>query len=118
MALLFVLTLLASHEQLTGTIQLLLLPLTHLNRVDRLHGDSGLDITTVGAALAREWQPPFQGHCSASDVTGGTCLEKPAHLRLWRICRDGARAGLDWLDPFTTRVERDRIVAWHLGVSL
>jgi hypothetical protein len=25
---------------------------------------------------------------------------------------------LDWLDPFNTRVERDRIVAWHLGVSL
>ena len=25
---------------------------------------------------------------------------------------------LDWLDPFNTRVERDRIVAWHLGVNL
>ena len=25
---------------------------------------------------------------------------------------------LVWLDPFITRVERDRIVAWHLGVSL
>ena len=25
---------------------------------------------------------------------------------------------LDWLDPFITRVERDRIVAWNLGVSL
>ena len=25
---------------------------------------------------------------------------------------------MDWLDPFITRVERDRIVAWHLGVSL
>ena len=24
---------------------------------------------------------------------------------------------LDWLDPFITRVERDRTVAWHLGVS-
>ena len=24
---------------------------------------------------------------------------------------------LDWLDPFISRVERDRIVAWHLGVS-
>ena len=23
---------------------------------------------------------------------------------------------LDWLDPFITRVERDRNVAWHLGV--
>ena len=25
---------------------------------------------------------------------------------------------LDWLNPFITRVERDRIVAWQLGVSL
>ena len=25
---------------------------------------------------------------------------------------------VDWLDPFITRVDRDRIVAWHLGVSL
>ena len=25
---------------------------------------------------------------------------------------------LDWLDPFITRVERDRIVAWHLGVRI
>ena len=22
---------------------------------------------------------------------------------------------LDWLDPFITRVDRDRIMAWHLG---
>ena len=25
---------------------------------------------------------------------------------------------LDWIDPFITGVERDRKVAWHLGVSL
>lgn len=25
---------------------------------------------------------------------------------------------LDWIDLFITRVERDRMVAWHLGVSL
>ena len=25
---------------------------------------------------------------------------------------------LDWIDPFITEVERDRMVAWHLGVSL
>ena len=24
---------------------------------------------------------------------------------------------LDWIDPFITRVERDRMVAWYLGVS-
>ena len=25
---------------------------------------------------------------------------------------------LDWLDPLITRIERDRIVAWRLGVCL
>ncbi len=25
---------------------------------------------------------------------------------------------LDWLDPFIAEIERDRMVAWHLGVSL
>jgi hypothetical protein len=25
---------------------------------------------------------------------------------------------LDWIDPFITRVERDSMVAWYLGVSL
>ena len=25
---------------------------------------------------------------------------------------------LDWLDAFITEVERDRIVAWHMGVSI
>jgi len=25
---------------------------------------------------------------------------------------------LDWLDAFITETERDRIVVWHLGVSL
>ena len=25
---------------------------------------------------------------------------------------------LDWLDPFLTEVEKDRLIGWHLGVSL
>ena len=25
---------------------------------------------------------------------------------------------LDWIDPFITRVEKDRLNTWHLGVSL
>ena len=25
---------------------------------------------------------------------------------------------LDWLDPFLTAVEQDRLLGWHLGVSL
>lgn len=94
-ALLLVLALLASRQQLTGTVQQLLLPLTHLNRVDgviggdlldrlattdRLHGDSGLEFGTVGAALAHEWDPPFQGRYPASEVNDGSCPEKPDHL--------------------------------------
>jgi len=25
---------------------------------------------------------------------------------------------LDWLAPFLTEIEKDRMIAWHLGVSL
>ena len=25
---------------------------------------------------------------------------------------------LDWLDPFLTEAEQDRLLGWHLGVSL
>ena len=82
LALLLVLALLASRQQLTGIVQQILLPLTHLNRVDgvicgdlldrlaatdRLHGDSGLEFGTVGAALAHEWEPPLQGWYPASE---------------------------------------------------
>ena len=64
--------LLATAEQLTGTIQELPLPLTHLdgvNRVisgdlldrlantDRLHGDPGLELWAVGAVLTHRWEP-------------------------------------------------------------
>lgn len=99
LALLLLLARLASRKQLTGTIQKLLLPLTHLNRVDgviggdlldrlaatdRLHGDSGLEFGTVGAALAHEWEPPFQGRYPASEVNDGSCPEKPDHLSLTR----------------------------------
>ena len=95
LALLLVIALLASRKQLTGTAQQLLLPLTHLNRVDgviggdlldrlaatdRLHDDSGLEFGTVGEALAHEWEPPFQGRYPASEVNDGTCPEKPDHL--------------------------------------
>ena len=95
LALLFDLVLLASRKQLTGTVQQLLLPLAHLNRVDgviggdlldrlaatdRLHGDSGLEFGTVGAALAHEWETPFQGRYPASEVNDGTCPEKPDQL--------------------------------------
>ena len=64
--------LLAPAEQLAGTVQQLALPLAHLDRVngmaggylldrlaatDRLHGDLGLELGTVGAALAHWWEP-------------------------------------------------------------
>ena len=86
LALLLLLARLASRKQLTGTIQKLLLPLTHLNRVDgviggdlldrlaatnRLHGDSGLEFGTVGAALAHEWSPHFRGGTPPQRLTMG-----------------------------------------------
>ena len=66
--------LLTRIDKLTGSIQLLLLTLIYLNRVDgvisgdlldrlaptdRLYGDSGLEFGTMGATLAHEWEPPF-----------------------------------------------------------
>ena len=67
-----VLALLAAGEQLTGAIQQLSPPLTHLDGMDgvisgdlldrlattdRLHGDPGLELGTMGAALAHGWEP-------------------------------------------------------------
>ncbi|QNJ30623.1 hypothetical protein SynPROS91_00195 [Synechococcus sp. PROS-9-1] len=72
LALAGVLALFASGEQLAGAIEELPLPLTHLDRVDgvisgdcldrlaatnRLHGDSSLELRSVGAALAHGWEP-------------------------------------------------------------
>ena len=69
---LLVLGFLAPGEQLAGSIQQLPLPLAHLDGVDgviggdlldrlaatdRLHGDSGLELRAVGAALAHWWEP-------------------------------------------------------------
>ncbi len=68
----FVLALPAPCEQLVGTIQQLPLPLAHLDGVngvissdlldrfattDRFHGDLGLELGAVGAALAHRWEP-------------------------------------------------------------
>jgi hypothetical protein len=65
-------TLLVWGEQLVGALQHLLLPLAHLDRVDRvisgdlldrlaatdrLHADPGLELGAVGAALVHRWQP-------------------------------------------------------------
>jgi len=59
-------------EQLTGAIQELALPSAHVDRVDavvsgevsdrlaatcRIHGDSGLELRAVAAALAHWWEP-------------------------------------------------------------
>ena len=74
------LRLVATDEQVAGAIQQLLLPLAHLDRVDRvvggnllerlattdrLHGDPGLELGAVGASLAQllrrrlrqRWEP-------------------------------------------------------------
>ncbi len=72
LAFLFVGALLASGEQLAGTVQELPLPLAYLDRVnavvggnllqclaaaDRLHGDPGFELGAVGTALAHRWEP-------------------------------------------------------------
>ena len=74
--LVLVLALLAPGEKLAGTIEKLPLPLTHLDRVDgvvggdlldrlaatdRLHGDPGLELGTVRAALTHRWEPRIRG---------------------------------------------------------
>ena len=70
--LLHVLGFLAPGEQLAGSVQQLPLPLAHLDRVDgvvggdlldrlaatdRLHGDPGLELGAMSAALAHWWEP-------------------------------------------------------------
>ena len=72
LALAFGFRLLSTREQLAGTLQQLLLPLAHLDRVNavisgdlldrlgttnRLHGDLGLELGAVGAAVAHWWEP-------------------------------------------------------------
>jgi len=72
LALLLVLGVLAPCEQLAGFVQQLALPLAHLDGVDgvvggdlldrlaatdRLHGDPGLELGAVGAALGHWWEP-------------------------------------------------------------
>ena len=47
---------------------------------NRFHGDSGLEFRTVGAALAHEWEPPFQGRHHASEVKDDVNTEKLDHL--------------------------------------
>ena len=95
LSLLFVLALLASRKQLTGTIQQLLLPLTHLNRVDGViggdlldrlvvtdgfHGDSGL----WARRLLMSGESSLQGRYPASEVNDGTYPEKPDQLICFR----------------------------------
>ena len=76
LALLFLLALLALGKQRAGIIQQLPLPLAGLDGVhgvigcdrfdhhpstDCLHGDSGLELRALCAALAHEWMPPLRG---------------------------------------------------------
>jgi len=72
LSVLLVLALVGTGEQLTGTIQELPLPLAHMDRVDsvvggdlmdrlpatdRFHGDPGLELRAMDAALAHWWEP-------------------------------------------------------------
>ena len=40
-------------------------------------GDSGLEFKTMGAALAHELEPRFQGRYPASEVNHVACRKKP-----------------------------------------
>lgn len=86
---LLVLALFSSRKHLTGSIQQLILPLNHLDWLDRvidvdlldrlaatarLHGDSGLELRTVDAVLAHEGELPFQVRYPSSEANDGTCL--------------------------------------------
>ena len=46
--------------------------------------------------------------CSSDGYSGIEELGKPAMTEML----------LDWLDPFWTVEEQDRLLGWHLGVSL
>jgi hypothetical protein len=45
--------------------------LDRLAATDRLHGDPGLELGTVGAALAHWWEPPFRGGAPPQRLTMG-----------------------------------------------
>ena len=53
--------------------------LDRLTATDRLHGNPGLELGTVGASLIGG--SPHQGRYPASEVIDGTCPEKPVHLK-------------------------------------
>ena len=72
LALVALLAFLAAGEQRAGAIQKMPRPLAHLDgengvvgsdlleslaATDRLHGDTGLELRTVGSALAHWWEP-------------------------------------------------------------
>ena len=95
LALLFVLALLGSRKQLTGTIQKLLVPLIHLNPVngvigddlldrlaanDRLHGDSGIEFGTVCGRLLMRGSTHFRGDTPPQRLTMGPVQKKPDQL--------------------------------------
>jgi len=54
--------------------------LDRLAATDHLHGDPGLDLGTVGAALAYQWEP-LSGAVPPSEVSDGDCPENTDHLR-------------------------------------
>ena len=49
-------------------------------------------------------------------------LDTQMTLALLRASKDGVHFGLelmqDWMNPLLTEGEQDRLVGWHLGVSL
>ena len=56
--------------------------LDRLAATDRLHGDPGLELGTVSAALAHGWEPPFRGGAPTQRLTIGAVQESQSTL-LW-----------------------------------
>ena len=62
--------------------------LDRLAATDRLHGDSGLELGTMGAALTHRWEP-FQGRYPASEVNDGDCPKASPPQGKPLLCDDG-----------------------------
>jgi len=57
---------------------------------DRLHGDPGLELGTVRAALAHRWESPFRGSTPPQRLTMGAVQESQTTSNTWLIAGAGS----------------------------
>jgi hypothetical protein len=62
--------------------------LDRLAATDRIYGDPGLELGTVGAALAHRWEPPFRGGAPPQRLTMGAVQknQSTSALLFWQGC--------------------------------